>query len=424
LLTAQKELAMRFIFAFCLLFLCPSPIYSQDTAQVGRLRTAQAWLTTLGLPPEAQISDPISLEAYLDTWASADEHSNTQSSGETPILDLKSYQAVPTMGDRFLRALQFRTEIQQTPDYVYGVLEGAPAGTVGGYHANPDHGIFGYGGPIHFDELYVSSKSRTELCTAVTKSLGKTHMSPGDLKGKARGLQCDDKYLRSNRGIDKVARLASAVTLDIRVVQVPLFENGIVITADSPSRVKWTPTLTGSFDPSKFVRTPADTKALADYGLEHKSEFVGHVCGTSLPSSPPGPSKCVSAFALGGPLKRTLISVLPKVNVQVTTPFDLAKYGNTFVEPPNKNGRSLYNVTLNWDLHNAVPSADDRVAAINNLTNMVKPSAAPAEDKSQKIPDSAKRKRIEIYYLELANHPSASLDESFWRDFRKQILDF
>ena len=405
-----------------------------------RFAIASGWLTDLCVLKSGtlQSSSLGALNEAFEAWRASDKLPTTCTPGPEPSRKEPNFSdmtLIPSLGDRLLRMAEFQAEGQQTPDYVYGVLENAPSGTQSTFLPNTDHGIFSYGGPVHFDELFVASDTRIALCTALGADKqpdpnGPQTYSPQRLAA-IKNAHCDDEdYIATGRWRDHFARIGSSVTLNVRYSQIPLYESGVLISPQSTNLQKWSPTVTGSFDSSKLFRTAAELQALASYistdkAFRHSSNprnrfDVPYMCNRtdgSLDHDTAATGKCVADFAMGSKLQRTLLFILPVISVKVTTPFDLAKYGSTFEEPPSHSGRSLYDVSLTWNLHSSIPNAQTIAAGVKTLDTLYSskaPSAPPA--------DAEWRRQVKCLYMELKAMPQEADNENFWEKFREIVL--
>jgi hypothetical protein len=127
---------------------------------------------------------------------------------------------------------------------------------------------------------------------------------------------------------------------------------------------------------------------------------------------------CIQAITIGDVVKRLAISVLPRLDVKALSPFDLSKYGSSFVAPPNKAGRSLYTVTLNWDLRSIVPTTAARLDAFNAIKSLHDPK--PVSDKD--IKEAQWRRQVASLYLELRRTPDRAEDSAWWNRFETIVL--
>ena len=122
---------------------------------------------------------------------------------------------------------------------------------------------------------------------------------------------------------------------------------------------------------------------------------------------------------MGSKLQRTMLFFLPIIAVKVTSPFDLAKYGTTFQEPPNHSGRSLYDVTLTWNLHSTIPSAQNLTAGVK----MVQAVYQAEHPKTEVLPADAEwRRQVKLLYMELKTLPEIANNEAFWELFRNTLM--
>ena len=431
---------MRIIFLIALAVFLESSILGQVSDQDKKLSVATDWLYRLCVVPNGdfQAMSPNALRDAFDSWVkksqdggSCDPKTFADAKDSTlPIrVDVSSIRL--NAWERIARMPQFRTQIQQTPDYVYGILQGAPANTLSQFFPNPDHAILSYGGPIHFDELYVSADTRVAICTVLDdvntqiKKSDPTANPPTDQRCTEPG------YLLANRARDNLTRIGAAVTLDISFSQVPKYQAPIIITSFSglnfPSYSK---TITGSFDTSKLFRSAAELKGVAGYvgKLNPKTsaiskdavlqDFCRHKADDLADERKT--ADCIRAITIGDVPKRLAISLMPRVDVKATSPFDLSKYGTSFIAPPNRAGRSLYSVTLNWDLRSLIPSTKDRLDAFNALKALHDPAMNPADDKQTK--EALWRRQVSSLYLELSRMPERSLDAAWWARFEATVL--
>ena len=151
------------------------PICGQMPIDGGRYDIASMWLSDLCVIPVGALwkQSPSELSKAFDDWRQGKVNDSACSTGEPAgaangnELDLSKTKLYPSVPDRLFRMAELATEAQQTPDYVFGAIENAPPGTVSTFLANTDHGIFSYGGPVHFDELFVGADQRVALCTAI-----------------------------------------------------------------------------------------------------------------------------------------------------------------------------------------------------------------------------------------------------------------
>jgi hypothetical protein len=423
---------MKIILLLILAALVPPLGLTQEATLLDqRLNVATDWLYRLCVVPGGDFRnlDPAKLTDAFDVWSKSTQDAAQcdpkEFKGAKPpdpslAVDVSAIRLSPW--ERIARIPQFRTQIQQAPDYVYGVVQDAPANTPNQFFPNPDHALFSYGGPIHFDELYVAADTRVAICSVLN-----------DLKQADPDHRCnDDQYLLANRIRDNFTRFGAAVSLDINYSQVPKYQAPILVTSLSALQFpSYSKTITGSFDPSKLFRSPAEMKGIAGYAgkvtlkdngkVIFDSDTVLHsICNYQLAdlANKDKTATCIQAITIGDVVKRLAISVLPRLDVKALSPFDLSKYGSSFVAPPNKAGRSLYTVTLNWDLRSIVPTTAARLDAFNAIKSLHDPK--PVSDKD--IKEAQWRRQVASLYLELRRTPDRAEDSAWWNRFETIVL--
>jgi hypothetical protein len=441
---------------FALLAVIASP--AQDDASVkARFGVAAGWLTQLCVLKGGTFEslDLEELAAAFVAWENDTTDvdkcnaasSTSQKQPPSPhvavdvsALRLNAWQRVARMG-------QFQVDIQQTPDYVYGVLQGQPSSTPSRFLPDPEHAIVSLGGPLFLNELYVGADTRVGVCSAL------------DLKALHADDPCfDPLYVEARRVRDNVLRVTAAMALNINFSQVPRYQSQVVLTSLQSFGVpEWSKTITGSFDPSMLFRSMNEKKALAGYagqladalsaaggsfvpvsdkvdGTTSTNKFtrdtiVQDLCDSEKATTQKFTSEkftdnCIARMTIGGTTQRLVISLLPVINVKVTSPFDLAKYGTNFIAPPGKAGQSLYDVTLTWNLRNLIPSASSRLDAYNAAAALAKPATAPASPADQMQQKQTQWKRtVAKMYIELKGIPTRSLDEEWWARFESLVID-
>lgn len=452
-------------------------IAQENQLQANRLQVATAWLSNLCVLPQGDFLLPTQadLTSAFAKWInsaatpSCEGNVPADSSGKKPQpkikADIDSLRLRPI--ERIARIGQFQLNIQQTPDYVYGIPEGAPPTTPSTFLPNNQHSLLSLGGPLFLNELYVPADTRVGICSALfpkdldplSKDDPNTRTQPGDTaslkrKAKIRNTCGDSKYIEALRKKDYLFRLAAAMTLNINASQVPNYEPPILLKSlSSVGYPFWSKNITGSFTPSMLFRTAAEKKALAGYAgslkifyfdrkegmmikVMNKPQVLNDLCnrGKGAPpdatESPDYTDKCISTITIGGLTQRLTISMLPVINVKVTTPFDLVKYGTSFIPPPDQAARSLYNVTFVWDLRSLLASTTQRLDAFNALVTLATPDTpdktTPAQSKSplseEQLKEAQWRRAVAGLYIELQSIPSQCLNEQWWAKFETTVL--
>jgi hypothetical protein len=428
-----------------LLFIAVSSFAEQQEDQQRRIIVATNWLYSLCVVPNGdfQAITPIELRDAFEAWAKSNQDTAqcepkafkaTKPASPLLVVEVSSIRLRPW--ERIARMPQFRTQIQQTPAYVYGVLQGAPANTPSQFFPNPDHSIFSYGGPVHFDELYVGADTRVAICTVLDDLYQKANQENPKANIRPDKRCTDSGYLLANRVRDNFTRIGAAVSLDINFSQVPKFQSPIVITSLSNLNFpEWSKTITGSFDASKLFRSATEMKGIAGYvgkvnlksnygvNLMDKNTILRDLCDRKSDelNDPTNTTHCIQAITVGGMAKRLAISILPRIDVKAISPFDLSKYGSSFVAPPNRAGRSLYTVTLNWDLRSLIPSTASRLDALTAIKSLHDSEDKPPLD-DKKIREALWRRQVAASYLELRSMPERSLDPVWWSRFEAILM--
>jgi hypothetical protein len=281
-------------------------------------------------------------------------------------------------------------------------------------------------GPLHLDEFYVGADTRAALCDIDSVFQTASDPNSGDPNCKKRS------YLFATRSLDTLARFASSMTLDLNFSMVPKFQSSLLVTDPGAiSYPSWSKTITGSFNPAKLFRSSTELKGVAGYvgkipalSGENVDVALRSLCGT--PGADPllhiakSTDDCLRHITVGSTFQRTVLLTVPRINVTATTPFDLTKVQSSFVPPPNKAGKSLYNVTLNWDLRSIFASTTTRLDAINALK-----SSDPAAQKPQSEIDNARlqaRRQVAMMFMELKLDRNRSQSDIWWDRFEALAL--
>ena len=426
--------------SFCL----ASGVQSTPTKET-KLSLAKLWLKPLCVVENGDFltSDmtPEKLARKFDDWLNAkttdpacamvSSTADSSDSSEKPLPESKKIAVkfdslFPNTWLRILRTAEFRLNVQQTPSYVYGIKQGDPPNTPSSFLANPNHGILSYGGPLHLEEMFVDSSTRMSACLAFQDA------------GNPPVESCNqDIFILAERKRDYIARVATAVTVDLKYSEVPRFESGVISEEHNVVFPKYSRIVSGTFDPAKLFRSAAETKALGDYSRKfklyhhdshrpdlsenaHAIDLFTRFCGddANVSKDDTTASACISDFALGRKTQRLLVSFIPRIDVTVTSPFDLAKYGSLFIQPPNRAGESLYNVALSWNFHSVIPSASSRVDNLKTMTSIRR--GVKNDEVSKSKSDAALvqwKMKVRNCYLTLLVEPDRSSDEDWWKKF-------
>lgn len=390
----------------------------QSSDLEAKISMAQDYLLLLKVPYKKQTlgrSDKKDLLDAFDSWRKTpDDKWNL--SGDPPR------SLMPNGIDRLLRVSSFKTEWVQTPQYVFGILEGSAPGTPGQLVRNPNYALWSFGGVITPSELYVSIANRISMCTAAEAIWAKTD-----------NLKCNDaSFLSGSRLRDGFGRLASAMTITVNTSQIPRFQNGVIVSDATIARgTDYTFTIQGSFDPNLLFRSAAEWKSWGEYYAKHpKLKLEGHERPSECPTTAVQPGSgdtvatrdvntaidsCFKRIARGTLFQQTITSILPKVDVRAFTAFDFYKTGlNTFLPTP-VSGRALYDITGTWDLRKVLPSAETRVQALQAAKALV---SKPSDEKQQ---DGSWKAQVEMLYLDLLEKPGLALNQDWWDKFHDLV---
>jgi hypothetical protein len=407
-----------------------------------RLQLAKEWLTVLGVSYTGDIGpgNTAALRVALKDWHdhigrdsdSGKEDDKARLPGEVP------QYLLPSVGERLLRLSNFNSEFLRTPNYVQGTVlgqSGPPS-----FIPNPDHGLLTLGGTMTLSELYSSLSERNELCKMVQSIWNETAVGHSGY--------CDGNFLLGKRTGDAFARFASGITIKTAVSEVPRFQNGVDIS-NTPlaANNKWTPVVTGTFDPATVFRTPADWKIFTKYkvfatGKNLPDDKVDPLDAKQQSACPhaeladwnskdhhveatddPFVRACFEAFLYSSRRRQAVISFLPKVDVKATTPFDAVKTGSgTFIQPPAP-GKTIYDVTLTWDLRRLFASGSNRQDALSGYKTfeLGKADKEAADNPQSDSAELAWRQRVWLRYMELAATPAVADDPAWWNAFRAVV---
>ena len=324
---------------------------------------------------------------------------------------------------RLARVGELRLQRQQLATSVIGVTQGDASTVLPRPLTNPQSAIYAFGGPVHFDEFYVGADVRSAMC-----ALNDNFTQPDP--------HCSDrKYVSAGRDKDIYSRGLAAITLDLNFAQVPLFQNGLLVT--DPAAIhypRWTKTVTGNLDPKKLFRSTAEWKGFAANLGKLPSPFADKgkitdqalqtLCGlpqtiSPLLSNEQVAEDCLRYITIGGKTQRLILSVMPTINVAATTPFELSKQGTSY-RSSNSAGESLYTVTANWNLRNIFAPASTRVDALNTLK-----ASDPRTPDKLTVADDEKlriRARVQRMYIELKETPEVVQKDLWWDRFETAVL--
>jgi hypothetical protein len=388
-----------FVFSLVLWLSIQGLAFCQVSADQARLELAQRWLLTLGVDFEKEISSTnvVQLHAAFEGWRKASSEPTAVAKVGTDAPRALS----TTFLERLPRISTFSAEDVRTPNSV--LVNNVFVG-------NPDHGLLSVGGSLNLGELYISPEIRNSLCdTALT------------LWSRANELSCNDmKYLLGTRKRDWWGRLASAITIKTTVSQIPRIQSNQDVTVVLKNNdIRWSPKVTGTFDPTLLFRGPSDWKAWSSHYRDGFRNELGPECQRI--NEPHFDARCYERFLRTGSLKLILGTYLPRIDVTAYSPFDFVKYGvsQTFVEPPS-GGKTIYDVTLTWDLKRLFPSAQNRSDALKTYQTIH--SATNLPKRRADGPNLPWMRRVEALYLELASTPQVSRDADWWNMFRATLF--
>ena len=423
------------IFAFCksafvcvVLLMCLGPLNAHadsntSDSKVGkRLDIAARWLDSLCVLSQGDLHTvPMQqLNDELDAWVSkTDPAPNCKAPKPIEVdrstVDLRYIKRLARVGE-------FRLQRQQLATSVVGVIQGEPSTTTARPLFNPQSSIYSVGGPVHFDEFYVGADVRSAVC-----ALDKSFIKVVGVQDKCS----DADYVAAGRKRDAYSRGLASITLDINFAQIPLFQNGLLVT--DPAAINYprmTKTVTGSFDPKKLFRSAAEWKALATnlkdipaFDKDNKDKALRLVCGTGEIDPVLGNQSvaegCLKNLTVGGKAEQFMLSVLPTVNVSATTPFELSKQGTSY-RASDSAGESLYTVTASWNLRNIIAPASVRADALANLKK-ADPRMTPklTVDEADKM---RMRSKVSRMYIELKGDQECAGKDEWWDRFEQAVL--
>jgi hypothetical protein len=444
-----------------LVIIFPCQSFSQEPYQQARLVIAKQWLSVIGVNYQSEIGPDtaMQLQEALESWrkgtvpkhevAAPELRTQPKPAGNYPEDRGKSTTPTdvrtsdqehlnldylfPGIVKRMLRVTSFSAEFLRTPNYV-AVQQGSQTVIA----PNPDHGLLSLGGTLNFAELYISPDLRASACEIIAKETSDGTGKPVDTSGKQPLDRCKNPaYLAGTNRSELWGRFATATTIKVLVSEVPRIEAGVNISSiPGASNIKWTPTITGTFDPTVFFHTAADWKTIGAHyqkllssGLidEDNKTFFEHVLPTACRADSPGAKvgfdKCYDALLGPSHIKLLFMSIVPTVDVKAYTPFDYVKIApTTLVEPPS-SGKTIYDVTLSWDLHRLFPSTTDRVNALTAYQGLISHSDPPLNKRANTSADDGDwKRRIEALYVELSQTPSICKDQAWWTHFRSVVL--
>jgi hypothetical protein len=417
----------------------------EDTTATERLATATTWLNLLGVAESELLMTAAknpqefstlceNLQAWEGSTTSVCIPKNARGASNL-AKDMANVQAVeanfikpPRTLERIARVPQFKSEFLRTANYVYGVPEGSPKSATPSILPNPDHGLLSLGGVLDFSELFPNVQSRLDYCAAMRKlnraKLGATgsvpKQHPNPVEGRSPPDDCSNwNYLAVEGGKRFPERYALATTINVTVSQIPAFQSGVVIP--SPG---WSETVTGSINPSAWVTSWSDRKALVNYyAKEINMALPRSSCGSNEPGD------CLSYLALGGRTRRVVLAFLPRIDVKAYSPFDLAKTSsNTFLALPGGD-KALYDFTLTWDLRNTVTSMQMRTDALSAYQMLPNRSLKPQVGQNSKQTSASQelatvKSMLAMKFSRLALDPKLAGEDAWWNALRDDLVTY
>ena len=404
------------------------PGMCDDALQLEHLNIAKKWLSTLGVEYQDEITPQNSahLQAVLDSWRNLKPTSQTGDSAKVKppqfISGVSHQDLFPNFGSRLLRISSFSSELVRTPDYVAALVPGQGTSSQTQFIPNPDHGLLSVGGTMTFSELYVSPDVRASMCEMTGKGSAYDTTSS----------HCNDpRFLSGHRKREVFGRIANGVTIKTTVSQIPRIQSGVDIAGvPTFNNLRWTPTVTGTFDPTHLFWSASDWKTWSGHlkGLSDAGFHLDPLFPDSCNGSPETNDTCLHDLVRPSVARTALMSLVPKVDIKAYTPFDYVKIApTTLVEPPS-GGKTIYDVTFAWDLHKLLPSSTDRLDALKALAQLQafrktqSSSNPPAEPPPQPAADSLWKQRVEMLYVELSDTPAVCTDPVWWNKFRSLVM--